>query len=352
MKKLQNRFLIAVVLLISNAVLAQDTLPLDFGNYNCGDAFCLSDKASTFSFTLEEGQHLYYRFHWNFSPYQGLNQPYCNRLVFGIAGIDLNEGSYELFGPFSNAHQSICDQINNYSNSEYISNSFAPQSWTATYSEFQLSNNTVFQNGLSSGYFILKINPGVLTGQISYQGAYSPDCFSCQPAKTIPCEDCVTSFMPTKGKYMVSAWVKEVHTGDQPVSYGNSELLISFTGSSVTFSLTPSGQIIDGWQRIEAEIEIPPDATEIHIDFVATGTLENPSVPCFFDDIRFFPYDGSMMSYVYDPRTLRLMAQLDDRNYATLYEYDEEGKLIRVKKETERGIMTIQENRNNIVKKP
>jgi hypothetical protein len=41
------------------------------------------------------------------------------------------------------------------------------------------------------------------------------------------------------------------------------------------------------------------------------------------------------------------MAELDERNYAKLYEYDEEGKLIRVKKETEKGIMTIQENREN-----
>jgi hypothetical protein len=57
-----------------------------------------------------------------------------------------------------------------------------------------------------------------------------------------------------------------------------------------------------------------------------------------------------MMSYVYDPISLRLMAELDERNYATLYEYDEEGKLIRIKKETEKGIMTIQENRDNIRK--
>jgi hypothetical protein len=44
------------------------------------------------------------------------------------------------------------------------------------------------------------------------------------------------------------------------------------------------------------------------------------------------------------------MAELDERNYATFYEYDEEGKLIRVKKETEKGVMTIQENRDNIKK--
>jgi hypothetical protein len=54
-----------------------------------------------------------------------------------------------------------------------------------------------------------------------------------------------------------------------------------------------------------------------------------------------------MVTYVYDPVSLRLVAELDERNYAKFYEYDEDGKLIRVKKETEKGIMTIQETREN-----
>ena len=42
------------------------------------------------------------------------------------------------------------------------------------------------------------------------------------------------------------------------------------------------------------------------------------------------------------------MAQLDDANYATYYEYDQEGNLIRIKKETEMGIVTLQENRQHL----
>ena len=123
-----------------------------------------------------------------------------------------------------------------------------------------------------------------------------------------------------------------------------SSIDLSFTGSATTFSLAPSGQIIDGWQRIEEVIEVPVGATAMDL------TLSMASGTGFFDDIRFFPFDGNMMSYVYDPISLRLMAELDERNYAKLYEYDEEGKLIRVKRETERGIMTIQENRDNTTK--
>jgi hypothetical protein len=58
-----------------------------------------------------------------------------------------------------------------------------------------------------------------------------------------------------------------------------------------------------------------------------------------------------MKSYVYDPKTLRLVAELDDENYATFYEYDEEGVLVRVKRETERGIMTLREARQSNPKK-
>ena len=76
----------------------------------------------------------------------------------------------------------------------------------------------------------------------------------------------------------------------------------------------------------------------------ASGTAAN------FDDLRIHPFNAEMKSYVYDPVTMRLMAQLDENNYATFYEYDEEGILIRVKKETERGIKTIHETRSSLLK--
>lgn len=71
----------------------------------------------------------------------------------------------------------------------------------------------------------------------------------------------------------------------------------------------------------------------------------------YFDDIRIQPFNASMKASVYDPFSLRLMAELDDRNYATLYEYDKDGILVRVKQETEKGIYTIQESRTGLRKK-
>ena len=53
-----------------------------------------------------------------------------------------------------------------------------------------------------------------------------------------------------------------------------------------------------------------------------------------------------MKTYVYDPVNLRLVSQLDENNYASFYEYDDEGTLIRTKAETKQGIKTITETRS------
>src|SRR5690606_17272756 len=102
------------------------------------------------------------------------------------------------------------------------------------------------------------------------------------------CKDCITSFSPTAGQYMVSAWVKESGATMATTSYSNVSIGISFSGSASTFSLSPSGRIIDGWQRIEGVVDIPSAATDIHLSF------ETNSGDAYFDDIRFYPLDGSM----------------------------------------------------------
>ncbi|HEY1200087.1 MAG TPA: hypothetical protein VGE79_03850, partial [Niastella sp.] len=62
------------------------------------------------------------------------------------------------------------------------------------------------------------------------------------------------------------------------------------------------------------------------------------------------PFNAQMKSFAYDAVSLRLMAELDENNYATFYEYDDDGSLVRVKKETERGVQTIKESRSALMK--
>lgn len=166
---------------------------------------------------------------------------------------------------------------------------------------------------------------------------------------TFECEDCIKGFMPTADStYVISVWVKK--DGASPLDYEYTDPFVKIgfhDGSTWTYqTYYAAGEIIEGWQRIANEFLVPLGTIEVSIQL---GTNTNAA---YFDDLRIYPANGSFKSFVYDPITLRLVAELDENNYATYYEYDEEGALIRIKKETERGVMTIQENRNYKVKRP
>ncbi len=159
--------------------------------------------------------------------------------------------------------------------------------------------------------------------------------------------DCLGFFRPEAGeRYVLSAWIKEVHSTPQAVeSYDDAKIKVTFNGGGTsTITLSPTGKIVEGWQRVFVNFIIPSGTTEIIVNFDNTAAA---TAPAYYDDIRLHPFDGNMVSYVYDPVTLKLVAELDANNYATFYIYDEEGKLVKVKKETVEGIKTIQEGRNS-----
>ncbi|WP_291128464.1 hypothetical protein [Flavobacterium sp. UBA7682] len=158
-----------------------------------------------------------------------------------------------------------------------------------------------------------------------------------------------SSFLPEPGKYLVSGWVKEdrSHVKTYDKSFITINLLdIDGVTPMNTYSFLPQGNIIDGWQQIVGVIEVTANHKYIDISLIN----DSDSFDVFFDDIRFLPFQGNMKSFAYDSETLRLMAELDENNYATFYEYDLEGGLVRVKKETEKGIFTIQETRSSTKK--
>ncbi|WP_084050298.1 leucine-rich repeat domain-containing protein [Aquimarina macrocephali] len=150
----------------------------------------------------------------------------------------------------------------------------------------------------------------------------------------------------------VTFYQDEEISGYQPITYLNTLVKITYKdadeGVMDTHGLQfkPQGLVIEGWQQVSGSFTIPVDAHQM------TLSLENTSseVNVYFDDIRFHPYDGNMKTFVYDPATQRLMSELDENNFATFYEYDAEGGLVRIKKETERGVFTIQESRSGNTK--
>lgn len=255
----------------------------------------------------------------------------------------------------------------------YVSNLVGANPW-----HYDLSiNNTPFDAGFFSTTGVQDIVPLYTIPTIPSESQYVAEIIltntkipGCTRTKTIvfdvqaeepppPCEHCLT-FRPDPNKrYWVSGWVKVLDANasqnsiPQVISYDNGAngntagIELSFVGSGTTFYFRPSGDIIEGWQRIAGEFTTPNGATEVNIKLNNPNTAANPPKVAYFDDIRIHPFNGSMKSYVNDPDTFWLTAELDDNNYATFYEYDMEGKLIRIKKETNKGVVTIKENRSS-----
>lgn len=140
------------------------------------------------------------------------------------------------------------------------------------------------------------------------------------------------------GLYIFSAWIKDAAPAGEP-----GLTLTVTTGAFSTAVTLKKKAVVEGWKLVEGTINVPiTDQWSLlqPLTIVLNGSNIN------IDDIRIFPYDGQLKTFSYDDKTQRVMAELDENNYATFYEYDDEGSLIRVKKETERGIMTIKENRS------
>jgi len=104
------------------------------------------------------------------------------------------------------------------------------------------------------------------------------------------------------------------------------------------------------WSLWEARID-PGTFSLTNVNNTFTVMISSSSAnEVRIDDVRIQPLDTEMTCYVYDPRTLKLLATIDDQHFALLYQYNSEGQLVRKMIETERGIKTVQETQYNLPK--
>jgi hypothetical protein len=142
-------------------------------------------------------------------------------------------------------------------------------------------------------------------------------------------------FEPRSGKkYIFDTWVKDGSPNDKSV-----HITLQVNGSAVPLQCKA---LVEDWKLLEGVIDLTgyTDGQQL------TLNLSGNQSGVYVDDIRIHPQDAQMKTYAYDDQTMRLMAEIDENGFATFYEYDSEGLLVRVKKETERGIMTIKESRS------
>lgn len=119
----------------------------------------------------------------------------------------------------------------------------------------------------------------------------------------------------------------------------------SSSGSNSTIgTFSAEGPTVDGWQQLNGKFTIPPNTASLTVNLKSNGSKT------WFDDLRIQPFNSVMKTYVYDPLSLRLMAELDENNFATYCVYDQQKQLVATKKETEEGIFTVVEARTGTSK--
>jgi len=166
---------------------------------------------------------------------------------------------------------------------------------------------------------------------------------------TIPNGSSNGIFKADSGKYWLSIWSKELLASGTPYAGESPEIEIhiisTVTSDTTSTLLKPSGPFIDGWQKIEGEFEV---ASSSDIVIIFKGGLWGT----FYDDLRIHPYSSNLNTFVYDRYSGRLISKLDENNYATFYEYDEEGIPSQLKLETDQGRITISESRQSFNNHP
>jgi len=130
-------------------------------------------------------------------------------------------------------------------------------------------------------------------------------------------------------KYTCELWVKKTN--------GNT-VSPSIIINGLSYGFTKVANAIDEWVLYRNNIPVSDSAS---------FTLVLPTDQ-YYDDLRLFPSTANVKSFVYHPFKNYLMAVLDENNFATFYEYDSRNQLIRLKKETEKGIITVNENIKNL----
>lgn len=142
---------------------------------------------------------------------------------------------------------------------------------------------------------------------------------------------------PSK-RYLISFWFYDGNDG----STSSCVAAIQTNGIVVGLGQYDMEESIEGWRKCTLEFTAP-NATSVPLNLFVFGWGD-----FYLDDFRIHPVEASFKSYVYDPIRFILKAELDDNNYATLYNYDQEWNLTQVKKETRKGIMTIRSTKKHV----
>jgi hypothetical protein len=298
---------------------------------------------------------------------------YGKKIAIGVAqNCKQNELLFDGFEEYSTAPLYACPPASYAASSTYLNYNNTAWHWllwpnlTKGRASINTKESHTGKQSLELGHGLLEI-PFNLPSEPSY-----PSIGTLQSRFFLDKTNTISGFYPDcykpqgQSSYLLTFWAKFDKKKVKPLYF----LQYNNGTSWVDIPFKNDGDIIwvDGWGRITLKVVIPQAAQGKKMRMqIAKGIYDTnnnfktePSYAeltsaqnyVYIDDIRIIPEYSNMKSFVYDNFNYRLMAVLDENHFATFYEYDDEGNLSRTKKETERGIMTIQESRINIKKRP
>jgi YD repeat-containing protein len=142
-------------------------------------------------------------------------------------------------------------------------------------------------------------------------------------------------------KYTFSAWVKAYQI-DECIQFiqlkikfrDHNGVWISPEQSQAQYSQENLGE----WTYLECSIDLSQYSSQYSIILVEPYIVNYGSseIPCYIDDIRFYPSDANMSTYTYDPLTWKLTSITDANNVSSYFEYDDAGRLVGIYDQDER----------------
>ena len=201
---------------------------------------------------------------------------------------------------------------------------------------YKVGTKDYFEEGLEYD----KNNKGILSTAVSHTGAYSMRLNSGTSGVVI---GTIQPSVESAEGVIVRAWFYT--KGDKnalkdKLKLSHKYYIAPYTETTMQY-ISSAGE----WQLYEAKIPAGVIQSvfnyqfKIHLDPSYTGEV-------YMDDARVQSIQAEMVCYVYD-KAQRLTAVLDDQHYASIYEYNSEGVLVRKLKETREGIKTISETQYN-----
>lgn len=149
-----------------------------------------------------------------------------------------------------------------------------------------------------------------------------------------PCTDVVVRFWASQ----ITQGERTLITDKEPINFRVE------SGAPGPWFTAEQVAVVGEWTLFQAVIEdvdqwLAPGATtyQLRINQLTFGQIK------LLDDLKIAPLTAESHAAVYDLNNFRLLASFGDSHFATLYQYNDEGQLLRKRVETERGIKTVEE---------